>query len=234
MLFFRRKKVEVVQELDKFNQALELSFGHVKTDVRNIYSWLKFLYQQNIGQQKRIELVFASLNKLMALRDELKDFTREEIRVLVDKHYSLEPLNSRIREIEEKINLLTQKYETARLTVGKPQLEPQIQNTQANPYLARALRPGSTFLKERILRKVARDSKDYVKNFIHSLISKYGRIAALQLREIVVEDQGLCSKSSFYRILAELEKGDDINVIQDGKGKLFISNLANSKNLNNT
>lgn len=227
----------MVQELDKFNQALTLSFSHVKTDMHNIYSWLRFLYQQNASQQKRIELIASNLNKLMALRDELKDFTREEIKTLVDSHYSLEPLNSKVKEIEEKINVLIQKYEPSSLLTDKEAyIRSQTQNTsQANPYLSRSVRPGTTFLKERILRKVARDSKDYVKNFIHSLISKYGRIAALQLREIVVEDQGLCSKSSFYRMLAELEKGDDVHVIQDGKGKLFISNLeANSKNLNNT
>ncbi len=266
MFFFRRKKVEVVKELDRFNHALESSFGHVKSDMNNIYGWLTFLHRQNLRQQRVIESIQSRFSMLINLREELRAFTKEEIRTLVDRHYS-EPIREKLRELEEKINksrvddvllqadfmepvygkikTIEEKIEKLILnnslsleTNKEAQISSQLVNETLKFHLAEKSRyktyasvSGSqnTFLKERILRKVARDSKEYVKNFIHSLITKYERVSALGLREMVVEDQGLCSKSSFYRILSELEKEDDIQVVQDGKGKIFVSTMVSSK-----
>ncbi|MEK6874854.1 MAG: hypothetical protein AABX52_03850 [Nanoarchaeota archaeon] len=78
-------------------------------------------------------------------------------------------------------------------------------------------------LREKIMSRVARNSKEYVKTMIRQLIEKYGKTSGLQLREIVVEEQGLSSKSSFYRILAEIEQEQEVSVIRDGKEKLYVS-----------
>jgi len=58
---------------------------------------------------------------------------------------------------------------------------------------------------------------------ILSYIIKYEKISALQLKEIVVDEQNFCSKSSFYRLLEEIEELDDIGVIKQGKEKHYIS-----------
>ncbi|MDP7323438.1 MAG: hypothetical protein QF632_01605, partial [Candidatus Woesearchaeota archaeon] len=80
--------------------------------------------------------------------------------------------------------------------------------------------------KQRIIKKIQKSSKDYVKNLILNFIHKYEKISALKLREIVVEEQGLCSKSSFYRILEEIEETqDDLSVLHQGKEKIFMSKL---------
>jgi hypothetical protein len=83
-------------------------------------------------------------------------------------------------------------------------------------------------LREKIIRRVARHSKEYVKSMLVSLIKKYGRVSGLNLREIVVEEQGIVSKSSFYRLLIEIEEEDAIHVIQDGKEKHYVWTLSNS------
>jgi hypothetical protein len=62
-----------------------------------------------------------------------------------------------------------------------------------------------------------------VKSVILSYIKKYERISALQLKEIVVDEQNFCSKSSFYRLLEEIEELDDIGVVKQGKEKQYIS-----------
>jgi DNA repair exonuclease SbcCD ATPase subunit len=82
-------------------------------------------------------------------------------------------------------------------------------------------------LREKLLRKMAKTSKDHVKNLINSIIMKYGQVSAMQIREIIVEEQGLVSKSSFYRILEEVEKDSNITVIHDKKEKKFIYNVKN-------
>lgn len=258
--------MEVVKELDKFNHALESSFSHVKSDMNNVYGWLSFLHRQNLRQQRALESIQERFSVLVNLREELRAFTREEIRALVDRHYSdpfreklreieekisknhiddvllqadfMEPVYGKIKAVEEKIEKLILNNSLSLETPKEAQISQQSANAAfTNPILTEKTRyqqltpvsAQNTFLKERILRRVARDSKEYVKNFIHSLITKYEKVSALSLREMVVEDQGLCSKSSFYRILSELEKEDDIQVIQDGKGKIFVSNMLSSK-----
>ncbi|MBW2996439.1 hypothetical protein KY332_04005 [Candidatus Woesearchaeota archaeon] len=76
-------------------------------------------------------------------------------------------------------------------------------------------------LKERLLRKISRNSKEYIKSVILGTIKKYERIQGPQLKEIVVEEQGLCSKSSFYRLLHEIEEEQEIASFTEGKEKTY-------------
>jgi len=78
-------------------------------------------------------------------------------------------------------------------------------------------------IRERIVKRLTRNSKEYIKSVILSYIRKYEKISALQLKEIVVDEQNFCSKSSFYRLLEEIEELDDIGVIKQGKEKHYIS-----------
>jgi hypothetical protein len=77
-------------------------------------------------------------------------------------------------------------------------------------------------LRDKIVQRITRNSKEYLKGLIMSMITKYGKISALQLREMLVEEQGLASKSSFYRLLEELEEENAVGVIHDGKEKLLM------------
>jgi hypothetical protein len=87
------------------------------------------------------------------------------------------------------------------------------------------------YFKEKIAQKIRKSSKEYVKNLTLNLIRKYERISGLKLREIIVEEQGLSSKSSFYRILEEIEKTEeDLAIMREGKEKIFISKLAKKPN----
>ena len=84
-------------------------------------------------------------------------------------------------------------------------------------------------ISKKIIKTIKRQSKDYVKHSILSLIQKYGKISALQLRDMVVDEQGLCSKSTFYRILEEIENSDEISVIKNRKEKKYLAKIL-SKN----
>ena len=102
----------------------------------------------------------------------------------------------------------------------------QVVRTSPSPDLEGGFRTSVSALKEKILRRVTRNSKDYIKGIISSLINKYGRISAMQLREMIVEEQGLCSKSSFYRILDEIEREEGFTVISSGREKVYVSKLS--------
>ena len=90
---------------------------------------------------------------------------------------------------------------------------------------ARAPEPSAeepfTSLQHRLLKRIAKHPKHVVKSAILTLIQKYGQMQGTELREMVVEEQTLCSKSSFYRLLEELEKDGAIEVLGDGKEKTY-------------
>lgn len=124
---------------------------------------------------------------------------------IIDAYYGLhnnqKALIDKIRELDEKIASLDSRKEVAH--AGYKQS-----------------------FKEKIVKKLTKNSKDYVKSIIVSLIQKYEKVSALQLREIVVDEQKLCSKSSFYRILEEVEKGREVGFMKDGKEKLYLSKIS--------
>ena len=76
-------------------------------------------------------------------------------------------------------------------------------------------------LQRKILQKVQRNSKEYVKTVLLNTITKYQQMNGLQLKEMIVDEQGIVSKSSLYRLLNELELEGRINVSQDGKEKVY-------------
>lgn len=121
---------------------------------------------------------------------------------IIDAYYGLhnnqKALVDKIRELDDKIALLEGRKE-----VGYRQS-----------------------FKEKVIKNLTKKSKDYVKSVLISLIQKYEMASALQLREIVVDEQKLCSKSSFYRILEEVEKGKEIGFVKEGKEKSYISKIS--------
>ncbi|MBR9691524.1 hypothetical protein GOV06_01945 [Candidatus Woesearchaeota archaeon] len=120
---------------------------------------------------------------------------RDEIKQIVDYHApkeKIEQLYSKIMDIHERIDHL-----------------------EAQKPAPRAA------LKERLMRKISKNSKEYIKSVILGTIKKYGRISGPQLKEIVVEEQGICSKSSFYRLLQEIEEEQDIASFTEGKEKTY-------------
>ena len=78
-------------------------------------------------------------------------------------------------------------------------------------------------IKEKIMKKLTRNSKEYIKGIMISYIKKYEKVTALQLREMIVDEQGFCSRSSFYRLLGEIEDFEDVSFMKQGKQKHYLS-----------
>lgn len=109
----------------------------------------------------------------------------------------------------------------------KPQTEPKVRaEVESLTQRLDHLEKKRTTIRERIVKKIVKNTKLYVKNLIIGYIKRYGKVSALQLKEMIVHDQQLCSKSSLYRMLEEVERESDIGVIKTGKEKHYFSNLA--------
>ena len=85
-----------------------------------------------------------------------------------------------------------------------------------------------TKLQQRLLKRISKHPKNVVKSAILTLIQKYARIQGTELRDMV-EEQQLCSKSSFYRLLEELEQDGMIEVLGDGKEKTYADAILKNK-----
>ena len=81
---------------------------------------------------------------------------------------------------------------------------------------------GKTALQEKVIRLAVRNSKDVIKESIFKLIRMHGQVSGVSLRDSIVNEQGLCSKSSFYRLLEELEQSSEITVVDEGKEKRYL------------
>ncbi|MFC1800629.1 hypothetical protein ACFLYT_01090 [Nanoarchaeota archaeon] len=213
MVWFFKKNSIVPEKINNLHNMLVKSFSAVKHDTHIVFKWLKYLYVKSQEQDQKIQQLQNQLNSQQIN----VSVPKEQIKEVVDEYYSLDNVHHHINHIHQRLNHMasTQSY------------SPHIAELQSRlDMLERKSKDVKSNLKEKLIKKITRNSKEYVLNLIISLIRKYEKISALQLKEIVVEEQGLCSKSSFYRILAEIEKNRDITVIKEGKEKLYLAKIV--------
>lgn len=235
--------------IEQIDRSTKEAFSKVKSDADTLNQWVAWLYHQNqqLHEQARMQRQLIDEQKLTI--NELKVMvqhvpkTPAEIKQIVDAHYNLEPIMRRIKHIEQKIELIEIKksrYDLPSSPLGREQPSvnstrqapvqhvqhvpvQQVQHVPQKQFVVEKKEKSRSNLHEKMMRRLARNSKEYIKNMISGLVHKYGKISALQLREMVVDEQGLCSKSSFYRIIEEMEKESVLNEINDGKMKVFVA-----------
>ena len=206
-MFWIRKQSETERRLFQMNSLLARSFANVKRDTQNIFSWLNFLNQQNQQQQqkiKQLELEFSYIPK-----------RPEDIRKIIDSYYSFDHIMEKIKLLNEKIDNLPLKSSSQTITAPR-----EIYNIEKR--LSSLEEQRKATIREKVVQRVSKNSKEYVKSLILSYIRKYGQISGLQLKEMIVQDQGLCSKSSFYRLLDEIETMEDIGTAKKGNQKYYL------------
>lgn len=213
------KKDNTEKKLNQINEALKKSFLNVKKDTINIFQWLNYLYKKSIEQEqllKRLQMELAYIPK-----------TREDIRKIIDDYYSFETIMARMRDLNEKVDELSRRQvQPEHHAIIQKEIHPDISYIEKR---LEKLEQKKHSMKEKLIKRLARNSKDYVKSVILSYIKKYERISALQLKEIVVDEQNFCSKSSFYRLLEEIEEMEEIGVVKHGKEKHYIAKAIKQK-----
>ena len=172
----------------------------------------------------------------MSLNDELSSIPKrpEDIKKIIDYYYSYEGLLNKISHLNSRIDEIieSQNKEKQSLSVSakSPQHPEVLEGGDILDNIAKRLKKlehRKIFMKEKIMKRLTKNSKDYVKGMVISYIKKYGSITATQLKDMVVEEQGLCSKSSFYRMLEEVESDENIGVVWQGKEKHYLYKINN-------
>jgi len=204
MIWFKRQK-RIETRISQLNNGLVRSFLNVKNDTKNIFQWLSFLYQKNMEQE----------NQLKEMKIELSYMPKkpEDIKNIIENYYSFD-------HITEKIKLLNEKIDNIHLKSAPLQTHPDLHEIKQR--LKSIEEQKKATIREKVVKRVTKNSKEYVKSLIMSYIRKHGQISSLQLKEMVVHDQDLCSKSSFYRLLEELEALEEVGIAKKGKQKFYI------------
>lgn len=210
---FWKKEDNTGKKLDQINELLKKSFSNVKKDTTNIFQWLNYFYKKNMEQEQMI--------KQLQLELSYAPKTREDIRSIIDDYYSFESIMAKMRELGNRVEELAQ-IQREKYVPQAVHRQPQMDLSVIEKRLEN-LEQKKHSVKEKIIKRLTRNSKEYVKSIILSYIKKYEKISALQLKEIVVDEQNFCSKSSFYRLLEEIEHSDDIGFVKQGKEKHYLA-----------
>lgn len=197
----------------------------IKESIRRANETIESLYFKNRDLRRDFT---GSFDKL---REELDSERRKQAQ-------DREALSSKIAEIDSKVSYLDSQrlsdsetllhrfseLESRFEGLRKQELETEKSTSELDNMKQRlaTLEEKKSKIKEKIIKRITKNSKEYVKTIILSYIRKYGKITALQLKDMVVEEQGLTSKSSFYRILEEIEELEDITTVRQGKEKHYL------------
>lgn len=225
-------KADLDKRFRRLNQALKQSFTKVRQDQDNTSRWIDYLHQRGQQQDLTIQRLLQEIERLN------KDLggmpkSKEDLRRILDEHYAHDALLQRMKAIEGRLEDLAKMREESHSQSHSqsqpvPQLsQPDFSTTKLEQAMQEVQQKLSTLEgkktsgRERIIKRITKNSKDYVQSIILSYIKKYENVPAMRLKEMVVEDQQLCSKSSFYRLMEEIEKRDDIGVVREGREKHY-------------
>ena len=214
------KKDNTEKKLNQISEALKKSFANVKKDTSNIFQWLNYFYRKSMEQEQLLKQLQMEISYIPK--------TREDIRRIIDDYYSFESIMAKMRELNEKVDELARKQAFERHAPHPSREHADISYIEKR---LEKLEQKKFSMREKIVKRLARNSKEYVKSLMLSYIGKYERISALQLKEIVVDEQNFCSKSSFYRLLEEIEELGEIGVVKQGKEKHYIAKAIKQKSI---
>ena len=202
----------------RISMVLKASFDHVRQNFDHAFSWVNYLNQKQVEQDKKLDKVDSRLENIEIYLSQIPNLNAQ-MRSIMDLHFTYESVLKRLNDIEGRMKSLT----IQDLNMPQTQLV-EIKNKLEN--LEKKKEDIKSNLKEKMLRTITRNSKDYIQSTLLSLIRKYERVSAYKLKEMIVEEQGLCSKSTFYRILEDIEKREDVDVVREGKEKVFFIRLS--------
>jgi len=202
-MFFTRRLWGRIDEVDS---RVRESFEKVKKDVGSLGQWVRYLQRQNQEQRKALHQVHA-LQRHAVTREQMDAaIKRMSAQVVASQSFSRQEYEDRLGRIE------------ARLVAVEGMLKERIAQGPVEPKVR------TSHLREKIASTVGRQSKEYIKRAILSVCGKYESITATSLREIVVDEQKLCSRSSFYRLLDELAAEGNMDVSSSGKERILSAN----------
>ncbi len=199
--------------LDAFHAHLRNSFSNVKRDTSALFDWVEYLHEH---AQRQESLIQQQNHTLSALHHHVITNvpTHHDVKQIIDTHFALQDMRQRLNHMHKKIEVMASLHDQHHERIAE--IRARLENAQV------VTEKKSSQLKEKLIKNLTKNSKAYVKNAIVGYVERYSEISALKLKELVVDEQQLCSKSSFYRLLQELEDSEKVSVLKQGKLKTYL------------
>jgi hypothetical protein len=185
-------------------RRLEEKLHRLEKENDAFSQWIRYLHEQHQHHRRKLEDHEFKLSRHP---------NRAEITGLIAQSGTVSEIAARLRRIEEQVR--------------DGELRKSLKS-ETKPVLAVPPAPSAravSYLQEKMLRNAARYSKDIIRSKILDLIRKHRQISALQLREMIVDEMGLCSRSTFYRVLEELgkDKESELSAVLRKRMKIFLA-----------
>jgi len=210
--------LDKVDELEVLKSLLKKTFGNIKTDISINTKDLERLHDYN----RRLEMQLMQLTgEIAILRSQLKPvFDSQNL-----SNIQSNPLNQDFVKLEQKLADIEKKLDTQ---VFKALLEAQNvgHNQIQNPFqqlVQNVPRMANKGLAAQIMRKVGRNKKSLIKKRIVEIASKE-QLSLSELKEIVVDEQNLCSKATFYRYFDALKQKNVLSVVIADEVEIILAN----------
>lgn len=210
--------LDKVDELEALKSLLKKTFGNIKTDISINTKDLERLHDYN----RRLEMQLMQLTgEIAILRSQLKPvFDSQNL-----SNIQSNPLNQDFVKLEQKLADIEKKLDTQ---VFKALLEAQNvgHNQIQNPFqqlVQNVPRMANKGLAAQIMRKVGRNKKSLIKKRIVEIASKE-QLSLSELKEIVVDEQNLCSKATFYRYFDALKQKNVLSVVIADEVEIILAN----------
>ncbi len=222
--------------------------NHYHQQGQYLESQIQALHQHHTSQSQTSEYSTQSMQHTLAehtrMIKELTGVSTKLAQDLVNLHTShnfssrdevnfhIEKISIEVQRIDQKIQELS--HMKASIEAVKNQLNVHITSTPDYSSVENRINQIQEKLnqlvlkkspKQKLIQKVVKKNHEYVRIMVLNYIRKYEKISAYQLREIVVEEQNLTSKSTFYRILEEIEQSGEVTTVKQGKEKHYLANI---------
>ena len=193
---------------NKLHQHLHDSFANVKKDTSLLYDWINYLHARAQQQEQIIQQQHTTITNLHAHLRSVPTSQQVKNYVACQSPFQhLQQIQKRLDNLHQKVSVVATLHDAQHNALQE--LRQRVDRMKE-----------STALKQKIVKNVAKNSKSYMKNIIMNTISKYQKISAVQLKELIVDEQKLCSKSSFYRLIKEIEP--ECKLIQESGEKIYL------------
>ena len=151
-----RSKIE--KRISQMNNLLLRSFTNVKNDTQKLFQWMNYMHQKSQEQENQIKQLQLELSYIPK--------KPEDIRKIIDTYYSFDNITERIKMVNERIDNISKGRSEPHIPVTHPEMH------EIEQRLTELEEQKKATIREKVVKRVTRNSKEYVKQLMLTYIRK--------------------------------------------------------------
>ncbi len=198
---------EEEQRWEHLDNSLTTAFSKVRQDTQNLFSWISYFHQHLMDHRKETHHLRQKFDEQSHYIRLLHQQTQalEKRLALIENKPAPQPQIVHIREnIPEQI---------------RTKSEPDVNQIRTEPEpISNVKRPR---FEEKVLTRIRTKKKPYIMQKVLDIIGTQS-VSTKELERIIVEEQQLCGRTSFYSYLRELRLKKQISIDEKEFSKVIV------------